>query len=157
VPRRLRIRHGSRSNVRCGKPTPCWPEERKPRKLYEQALGTWRELGDRYKEAQTLYLTGRVHARISRPANALEWYERALAIFRDLRDLTAQNIVLNNLGIAYNNLSRSADAVGVLQQAVEIGKALDDPIDQALPLNNLGIAYNHALAIRLFEAPIPPA
>jgi CHAT domain-containing protein/tetratricopeptide (TPR) repeat protein len=110
--------------------------------LYEKALGTWRDLADRYEEAQTLYLIGRVHTRISRPANAIEWYERALVIFRDLGNLTAQNIVLNNMGIAYNNLSRSENAIEVLQQAVEIAKVLDDPIDQALPLNNLGIAYN---------------
>ena len=110
--------------------------------LYAKALVTWRELGDRYREAQTLYLTGRVHNRISRPANALEWYERALAIFREIGDPTAQGIVLNNMGIAYNNLSRSDRAIDVLEQAVAIGKGLDDLIDQALPMNNLGIAYS---------------
>ena len=110
--------------------------------VYAKAIVMWREIGDRYREAQTLYLTGRVHTRISRPADALEWYERALAIFREMGDLTAQGIVLNNMGIAYNSLSRYDESIEVLEQAVAIGKGLDDLIDQAIPLNNLGTAYN---------------
>jgi CHAT domain-containing protein/Tfp pilus assembly protein PilF len=109
---------------------------------YQRLVVSWRELNDRYREADALYLTGRAHARLSRPETALEFYERALTIFREIGDPTAQAIVLNTLGVAYNSMSRYDKAIEVLDQAVAIGRQLNDIVDQAIAMNNLGTAYS---------------
>ena len=108
-----------------------------------RALALWREVGDRYGEAQALYWTGRAHQRLSRPSNALESFELALAIDRDIKARAGEGVVLNAMGMAYNGLSRHDRAIEVLDQAVAIGRELNDRDDQAMALNNMGIAYTN--------------
>ena len=108
-----------------------------------RALALWREVGDRYWEAQALFWTGRANQRLSRPSNAIGFYERALAIDREIKARADEGTVLNNLGLAYNTLSRHEQAIGVLDQALAIGRELNDRDDQAMALNNMGIAYTN--------------
>jgi tetratricopeptide (TPR) repeat protein len=108
-----------------------------------RALSLWREVGDRYGEAQALYWTGRAHQRLSRPSSALESFELALAIDRDIKARAGEGMVLNAMGMAYNGLSRHDRAIEVLDQAVAIGRELNDRDDQAMALNNMGIAYTN--------------
>ena len=110
---------------------------------FAQALALWREVGDRYEEAQALYWTGRAHQRLSRPSNALEFFERALAIDREIEARAQEGVVLNTMGMAYNALSRHDKAIEVLDEAVAIGRELNDRDDQAMALNNMGIAYTN--------------
>ena len=110
---------------------------------FAQALALWREVGDRYEEAQALYWTGRAHQRLSQPSNALEFFERALAIDREIEARAQEGVVLNTMGMAYNALSRHDKAIEVLDEAVAIGRELNDRDDQAMALNNMGIAYTN--------------
>jgi CHAT domain-containing protein len=122
---------------------------------FARALALWREVGDRYWEAQALYWTGRAHHRLSRPSNAVEFYERALTIDREIKARADEGIVLNTMGISYNALSRYEKAIEVLDQAVAIGRELNDRDDQAMALNNMGIAQGglsrHEKAIEVLE------
>ena len=110
---------------------------------FAQTLALWREVGDRYEEAQALYWTGRAHQRLSQPSTALEFFERALAIDREIEARAQEGVVLNTMGMAYNALSRHDKAIEALDEAVAIGRELNDRDDQAMALNNMGIAYTN--------------
>ena len=120
-----------------------WREGGQAIETLARALALWREVGDRYGEAQALYWTGRAHQRLSRPSSALESFERALAIDREIKARAGEGMVLNAMGMAYNGLSRHDRAIEVLDQAVAIGRELNDRDDQAMALNNMGIAYTN--------------
>ncbi|MFN2629685.1 MAG: tetratricopeptide repeat protein, partial [Gaiellaceae bacterium] len=86
--------------------------------LYEQALPTYRELGDRLGEANTLKALGDAAGMQARYAEAVALYEQALPTYRELGDRLGEANTLTALGDAAGMQARYAEAVALYEQAL---------------------------------------
>jgi CHAT domain-containing protein/tetratricopeptide (TPR) repeat protein len=109
---------------------------------YEKALQQWREIGDRYWEAQTLASLGRAFSRMSRMDQALKYHKEALQISRETSDKAGEADVLNSLGGVYYNTGRFEEAVNHFQQMLAIKRELKDRDGEGGALLNIGAVYN---------------
>jgi CHAT domain-containing protein/Tfp pilus assembly protein PilF len=91
-----------------------------------RALGEFRSLADRRREADTLDRLGRIHLLLGDVARAHEAYWRAVPLFRELD--TGQPLLdaLNGLGQASRSLGRPAEALTSYREALEIQTWLGD-------------------------------
>jgi len=107
----------------------------------QQALALWRELGDRYWEAYTLYQIGASYRVMNQYNKATECLEQALAIRREVKDRYGEGQTLNYLGIVYRLLSRHDKAAEYHEQSLVIEREVKDKVGEGYALNNLGITY----------------
>src|SRR5262245_3051014 len=77
----------------------------------EEALPRWREIGDRFEEAQTLDNLGFLLWRLGAPAKAIEYYDQALTIRREIKDGYGEGESLNNIAVAYSALGKKVQAL----------------------------------------------
>ncbi len=104
----------------------------------EQALGLWRELGDRQWEGDTLRSIGGNHGKLSRYDKAAEYYERALAIRRERKDRRGEAASLSDLGAAYEALSRFDKSLEYFQQALAINQEFKNRREEGVSLAWVG-------------------
>jgi len=103
-----------------------------------RALELWRQVGDRYREGDTLNQLARVRERLCQGADAAAAAESAVAILRPLG-------VSRELATAYGILAvlrmvagRPAEAIGLARQAAELAEAVGAPGVLSDALNTLG-------------------
>ena len=110
------------------------------KKSYEEALPLWREIGDRFQEAQTLDCIGFLFWRMGEPARGIEYYNQALAIRREIKDRHGEGETLNNMAAAYSALGNKELALEYYNRALPLRPP---GADLAATLGNMGIAYFH--------------
>jgi tetratricopeptide (TPR) repeat protein len=110
--------------------------------LYQAALKSWREIGDRYWEATTLTNIGRVHCLLRENQAALEVYNQALTLSREVKDVSGEARILNNLGDAYDMLGDKQKALEFHNKALSIRRVLGDKSGEASTLIGIGNIYN---------------
>jgi CHAT domain-containing protein len=108
---------------------------------YTRALGLFREVKDREREADTLTAAGGTYMSLSQNEKAISYDERALAIEREIKDRGGEGVALTGLGVAYDNLSQYEKAIGYHEQALAIFREVKDRGSEAAALTNLGAAY----------------
>jgi tetratricopeptide (TPR) repeat protein/tRNA A-37 threonylcarbamoyl transferase component Bud32 len=131
------------------------------RRLYEQALATYREIGSRGAEAGVLNNIAVVLRSQGELERARELYEQVLAIARELGSRDAEAYALNNLAGVMLRRGDLDGAAGLYQQSLAIRQELGDAAGVAYALDNLGVAlrrrgdlagarrrHDEALAIR---------
>lgn len=108
---------------------------------YKEALPYWREAGDSYGQAKTLYSIGDLYQSIGKTVEAADNFFQSTAILETLEYPRA-------LAIAHNSLGRSLGQSGYLTRAAENLKlaltyweSQNDPAGVANILNNLGVTY----------------
>lgn len=112
-------------------------------KKYEQALGSWQTLGDRQRQADTLYYLGSIYESLGNKQKALnDYYGPALKLFQDLRDQIKEADMLTNIGKVYDDLGEKRKALGYFDQSLNLYRALKSPGGEAAALNNAGKVYD---------------
>ena len=95
---------------------------------YEQAIGLFRDVGDRLGEANTLKAIGDVLQFLNRRDEALANYEQAIGLFRDVGDRLGEANTLQGLGGLKEN---DADALALYRQAHQLYQQIGDQYSQA--------------------------
>jgi tetratricopeptide (TPR) repeat protein len=113
------------------------------RRLYEEALPIFRDIGDRLDEANCIQELGNVHVSLSELPQARRRYEEALSTYRDIGDrLGAANCIqaLGGVAAEEGNLTTAADH---FTNAAQQFAALQLPAHEANCYNSLGIMFHN--------------
>jgi CHAT domain-containing protein len=109
----------------------------------EEALSRWREIGDRFEEAQTLDNLGFLLWLLGAPAKAIEYYDQALTIRREIKDSYGEGESLNNIAVAYSALGKKEQALEYYNRALPLRRTGGDRAAEAATLGNIGLIYSH--------------
>jgi len=109
--------------------------------LFEEALVTVRQLGQRPAEGTILNNLGICYVFLSDYQQAIGYLEQALAICRDIGDRANELSSLNGLGVCYISLSDYQQAIGYFEQALAIQREIGDRAGEADTLLKLGDCY----------------
>jgi CHAT domain-containing protein/Tfp pilus assembly protein PilF len=104
---------------------------------YEEALPRWREVGERFAEAQTLDCLGLLLWLLGSPAKAIEYYNQALTIRREIKDNHGEGESLNNIAAAYSALGKKEQALEYYNRALPLRRA-GGAAAEAEALGNIG-------------------
>jgi CHAT domain-containing protein/Tfp pilus assembly protein PilF len=108
---------------------------------FNQALLTFRNLGERNGEALVLNDTGPAYAALGQKQKALDAYNQAIALWRTLGNRQGEALTLNNIGRLYNDLGEHQTALDYYNQALPIWRAVGNHSGEALALSDIGRAY----------------
>ena len=109
----------------------------------QQALGIYRQIGDRQREGVTLNYMGLVYDNLGQYPRALEFQQQALVIHRAVGDKAGEGKTLNNIGSVYRNLGQYSKALEFYRQALGIHRAVGDKAGEGTTLANIGVVYNN--------------
>jgi CHAT domain-containing protein/Tfp pilus assembly protein PilF len=107
----------------------------------QEALALWREIGDRYSEADALGLVGYAHILMSRFEPAMEYCQQAVSVARETDNRFRLANALSHLGRAYNTLGRPNKGIELFEQSLAAYRENQDKDGQITALNGLGISY----------------
>ncbi len=110
--------------------------------LFEKALASCREAGDRRCEAVALGLVGNCHKRLGDLDTALVELRRALDLKRALGDRLEEGKGLSHLGLLLWERAEYPEATRCLEEAAAIGRALGEARLEGSALNNLGLVLD---------------
>ena len=110
--------------------------------FYNQALGIFRTLGNKFAEADTLNNIGRVYNALGQNQNALDFFNRSLPVYRAVGNRSGEAAALNNIGSVYNDLGQKRTALEFYNQALPISRAAGNRLGEASTLNNIGGIYH---------------
>ena len=102
------------------------------------ALGRFRALGDRRREADALDRLGRIHLGLGEVAGAHEAYRQAVPLFRELNTREPLLAALNGLGQASRSLGRPREALASYNEALKIQTSLGDEQAAGATWTNIG-------------------
>ncbi|HKQ79522.1 MAG TPA: tetratricopeptide repeat protein [Blastocatellia bacterium] len=108
----------------------------------QQALGQWRELGDRRWEVFALHRLGEAYRLLGRFQESLERAEQALAVSRQIEDRHGESAALTVLGIDNSMMGRREQAVEYFERALAIRREAKMRVGEAQSLGHLGTTYN---------------
>jgi CHAT domain-containing protein/Tfp pilus assembly protein PilF len=110
-------------------------------KLFEEAVKSFHDAGDRKREAEALNSLAFAHHSLSEVKQALEALNQALPLYREVGERAGEARVLNNIGAMYFNLGEYRKGVEYLQQALPIQRELNIVDEEANTLRNIGGVY----------------
>jgi CHAT domain-containing protein/tetratricopeptide (TPR) repeat protein len=105
--------------------------------LYREALATWRALGERRWEAETLYAIASLEKDMSELRPAAEDYLQALALWRELDEPYLEAANLNGLGVARSYMGENEAAREALESSLSIWQRLGERFEEVLTRSNL--------------------
>jgi CHAT domain-containing protein len=109
---------------------------------YEEALPMWREIGNRFGEADTLSSIGFLAWVSGAPAKAIEYYNQAMTIRLEIKDHDGEGEMLNNIAASYSALGNKEQALEYYNRALAIRRAGSDRAAEAATLGNIGATYS---------------
>jgi len=107
-----------------------------------RALELWRQVGDTYREGDTLNQLARVHERLCQGADATAAAESAVAILRPLGDSRELATAYGVLAVMRMVTGHHAEAVGLARQAAEMADAVGATTVLSDALNTLGCSLS---------------
>jgi len=113
-------------------PAPGLPE------LYQDNLGAFREAGDRWGEAWSLYALGSLAWAARRDEEAREWLEASRDSFLAQGDRWGSTYALHNLGLVLVRLGEHRRALDVFQDSLRTCRQIGDRGGEAFSLHQLG-------------------
>jgi tetratricopeptide (TPR) repeat protein len=113
-------------------------QSREALERYSQALGIYRDVGDRLGEANTLKAIGDVLQFLKQSREALERYDQALGIYRDVGDRLGEANTLKAIGDVLQFLKQSREALERYDQALGIYRDVGDRLGEANTLKAIG-------------------
>jgi CHAT domain-containing protein/Tfp pilus assembly protein PilF len=112
---------------------------RKFAEKFEEALGLWQSLDDRWMLAETYLDLGILNARMFDYAKALELYEKSLPLFPDSPEgVASKATALNNIADVHRTLGEPRKALDYFRQCLELKKP---GRSRAISLDNIGGVY----------------
>ncbi len=119
---------------------------------YEQAIGLFRDVGDRLGEANTLRAIGDVLQFLDRRDEALANYEQAIGLYRDVGSRVGEANTLTAIGDVLQFLKRTEEALANYEQAIGLFRDVGDRLGEANTLQGLGgLKENDAEALALYR------
>ncbi len=113
--------------------------EEDARRMLEEALARYRQLGDRRGEANILWATGTYHYFITDPAEARPWYDGALELHRAVGQRTMEAWSLHMLALTLIRTNDVEEARSTARRALELFHAAGDVAGITLVLDDLSI------------------
>ena len=110
---------------------------------YEQAIGLFRDVGDRLGEANTLKAIGDVLKFLKRNDEALASYEQANGLFRDVGSRLGEANTLEAIGDVLKFLKRNDEALANYEQANGLFRDVGDRLGEANIFPELGDLRNN--------------
>ena len=89
---------------------------------YDEALGIYRQVGDRLGEANTLKAMGRSQENIQK---GIAYLQSAQALYEQIGDIYSQGVNLFYLGGMYAQLDQLDKAVAAFEKAISMGQEID--------------------------------
>src|SRR5688572_27712698 len=108
---------------------------------YEKALAVCRSLGDRRREASSLFGVGKCRVSLGENQPALDAFNQALRILRDENDGRGQGVILNEIGPIHLSRGERQKALELYGQALQLHRAAENTRGEAFALNNIGFAH----------------
>jgi len=108
---------------------------------FQQALGVFRQSGDRYGEAVCIYHAIPVHRALGHYDRALELCERHLASVRKLGSRYGEGFALYATAQTLLEAGRPAEGIGPAEQALKIRREIGDRNGEAWALEELGLLH----------------
>lgn len=129
-------------------------------KKYDEALRLWRSLGERPRQADTLYYLGSIYESQGNRQKAIDaYYTPALALARELHDQAKEGDLLTNIGKALDELGEKQKALGYYEQSLALYRTLKSASGEATTLNNIGKVYDDLgqkeKALELYNRALP--
>jgi CHAT domain-containing protein/Flp pilus assembly protein TadD len=122
---------------------------------WQEAIGIYRQLGDRQGEASSLGNLGNAYHGLGQYEKAIELHQQSLVLFQKLGDRPGEASSLGNLGSAYHSLGQYEKAVELHQQSLALFRELKDLQGEASSLGSLGITYRslgqHEKAMEFYQ------
>jgi len=115
---------------------------------FEDSLRVWRELGDRWREAETLHALGFAHGRLTMHREAIAQHERALAIRRELGDRAGEAASLDAIAFAHEAISELPKAKEHFEAALALYRQLGMRRGEARQRTGLGAVLQRMGKIR---------
>ena len=126
---------------------------------YEQALGLYRDVGDRLGEANTLKAVGDVLQFLDRRQEALSNYEQALGLYRDVGERLGEANTYFSLGRLYLEKRQRDESIKYQQQARNLFRAIGAIQGEANSHRLLGNTYRtwgeYPNAIKSYRLALP--
>jgi CHAT domain-containing protein/Tfp pilus assembly protein PilF len=129
---------------------------------YGDALLLWRDLGDKFEQARTLYSTGETQRSLGDLQNAIVSYDQAVQLQRSIGDRRGEAYSLNGIAWCNHTLGNLDVALRYYEESLHIRESQNDLVNVSTSLNNIaGVSatrgdpqqalgyYNRALEIRL--------
>ena len=110
--------------------------------VWEKAYKLYRAMGQRQKEAFSLWCIGTVYNFLGEKQRSLEYFNQALSLSRAAGERAVEAGTLNNIGLVYNDLGEKQQALEYYNQALPLSRALGDRAGEARTLNNIGAVYS---------------
>jgi tetratricopeptide (TPR) repeat protein len=107
----------------------------------DQALGIWRELGNKWGIATTLNNIGYIYHQQGLMEKALDAYFESLKLREEIKDADGASFNLNNIGYIYYDMGDPDKALDYYQRALVIREKSGKEADLAGSLNNIGYIY----------------
>jgi tetratricopeptide (TPR) repeat protein len=86
-----------------------------------------RAVGDRAREAKTLYNIGIVYHDLGDKARALEYFEQALLLWRAVGDRAWEAVTLFNIAVLQDAQGNMSEAIALLERVVELDETVKSP------------------------------
>ncbi len=129
--------------------------------VYRQTLPLWKELGEKDREAETLFRIGWVSRDLGDADGTIDVMEQAGSLYRELGNQKREGVILNFLSTAYLQRGDHASALDRAGRALTIFQTLNDQGGQASALNSqasiLGSAGQTQKALDAYQAALTSA
>ncbi len=108
---------------------------------YEEALVSWRAVGDRQSEAFTTLRIGNAYHNLGHPGKAIELYNQSLSIWRDLSDAHGMASTFSSLGWSLSMMGKFDESLNYYNQALPLRRQSGSKRAEAQTLSSIGIVY----------------
>jgi len=108
---------------------------------FRYALSTYRQIGDRRNEIETLIEIGVTYNRMGKREEALIHYEQAYAASHAISELFEQTKALRRIGDVLLDEGRFTEALDHLQRAIDLADTIGEPYERARALEGVGWIY----------------
>lgn len=109
--------------------------------LLQQALQSYRNLGDKQRQAKVLFTLANLYYRVADYLWAADYGRQCLRIARELEDDALVQQTLGHLGNSYRHLGNLQCALEYMGQSLNLAKKIGDRPSEMRSLNNLAMIY----------------
>lgn len=109
--------------------------------LLQQALQSYRNLGDQQRQAKVLLTLASLYYRVADYLWAADYGRQCLRIARELEDVALMQQTLGHLGNSYRHLGNLQRALDYMGQSLKLAKKMGDRPNEMRSLNNLAMIY----------------
>ncbi len=128
-------------------------------KNYEEALPLYRQLGDRRREALSLYYIGLIYFYLGDKQKALKYYLDALPLEHANGDKAEEANSLASIASTYSDMGDKQTALKYYNDAVPLLHAVGDRVGEGIALDGIGVLHaklgEYQEALKLYNDALP--